>query len=149
MRIVIDTNILARGSRGGTGLAAEVMRHISVPPHVLIGSPFLLSELARVLRYPRMRKLHGLDDAEIDAYVHAVQSAALMVDLPPGIPAAVVPKDPDDDPIIATAVAGQAEIICTRDRHFWHPDVQKYCTAHGIRIMTDVELMQLLRAAGP
>ena len=56
-------------------------------PHVLIGSPFLLSELARVLRYPRMRKLHGLDDAEIDAYVQAIQSAALMVNLPAGIPA--------------------------------------------------------------
>ena len=149
MRIVIDTNVLARASRGGTGLAAEVMRRVSVPPHVLIGSPFRLSELARVLRYPRMRKLHGLDDAEIDAYVQAVQSAALMVNLPPGIPAAVVPKDPDDDPIIATAVAGQAEIICTRDRHLWDANVQQYCTAHGIRILTDVELLQLLRSQGP
>ena len=79
MRIVIDTNVLARASRGGTGLAAEVMRRVSVTPHVPIGSPFLLSELARVLRYPRMRKLHGLDDTAIDAYVQAVQSAALMV----------------------------------------------------------------------
>ena len=72
-----------------------------------------------------------------------------MVNLPPGVPAAVVPKDPDDDPIIATAVAGQAEIICTRDRHFWHPDVQQYCAAHGIRIMTDIELLQLLQAPAP
>lgn len=45
----------------------------------------------------------------------------------------------------ATAVMGQAEIICTRDRHFGHPDVQAYCAARGIRIMTDLELLKLLR----
>ena len=63
---------------------------------------------------------------------------------------AVVSADPDDDQVIATAVAGQAEVICTRDRHLFHSYVQSACAALGIRIATDVDLLQELRAlAGP
>src|SRR5262245_13418497 len=39
----------------------------------------------------------------------------------------------------------QAEVLCTLDRHFRHPDVEAYCTAHGVRIVNDTELLQLLR----
>src|SRR6266404_3901730 len=104
MRIVLDTNVLARAVRGGTGPAAELLGIVMLPPHTFILSPFLLSELSRVLRYPRMRKLHKLDDAELDTYVQSLQAAALVVN-PPSAPS-VVSADPDDDPIVATAVAG-------------------------------------------
>jgi predicted nucleic acid-binding protein len=71
MRIVLDTNVLARAVRGGTGPAAELLGLVMVPPHTFLLSPFLLLELSRVLRYERLRKLHQLDDAQIDAYVQA------------------------------------------------------------------------------
>jgi predicted nucleic acid-binding protein len=70
MRVVLDTNVLARAVRGGTGPAAEVLSIVMVPPHTFILSPFLLSELSRALRYERMRKLHKLDDTQLDVYVH-------------------------------------------------------------------------------
>jgi putative PIN family toxin of toxin-antitoxin system len=147
MRVVLDTNVLARAARGGTGPAAEVLRLIMVPPHIFILSPFLLSEISRALRYPRLRKLHGLDDLKIDAYVQSLQAAALLVNPPAAGAAAVVSADPDDDPVIATAVFGQAEFLCTLDRHLRRPEVRTYCTSHGIQVVTDIELLQLLRAA--
>jgi predicted nucleic acid-binding protein len=58
MRIVVDTNVLARAVRGGIGPAAELLGIVMAPPHVFILSPFILAELARALRYPRMRLLH-------------------------------------------------------------------------------------------
>lgn len=145
IRAVLDTNVLARAARGGDGAAAELVRQVSQPPHVLVLSPFLLSELTRVLRYERVRAVHGLDEAGMDAYVERLQTIALLVNPPVDVSAAVVPHDPDDNPVVAAAREAKASVLCTRDRHLQHADVRAYCAQHGIRIMSDVELLQLLR----
>jgi predicted nucleic acid-binding protein len=97
MRVVLDTNILARAARGGTGPASEFLTRIADPAHVLVLSPFLIVELSRVLRYPRVKAMHGLDDAGIDTYVAGVQSMG-MVTVPAPTPTPVVTNDPKDDP---------------------------------------------------
>jgi putative PIN family toxin of toxin-antitoxin system len=145
MRVVLDTNVLARATRGGTGPAAELLGITGLPPHMLILSPFILSELSRVLRYSRLRKIHGLDDQRIDAYVQSVQSAALLVNPPSAAAASPVSTDPDDDPVIGTAIAGTAETLCTNDRHLHQPNVKAHCAAHGIQVLTDIELLRRLR----
>lgn len=148
MRIVVDTNVLARAVRGGIGPAAELLGFVMAPPHVFILSPFVLAELARVLRYPRMRLLHKLDDAQLDAYVQSLQAAAMIVNPPAAATTQIVSADPDDDPVVATAVHGQAEVLCTRDRHLNSPAVKAYCSNHGIEVLTDIEVLQILRAGG-
>ena len=145
MRILLDTNILARATPGPSSLSRELVRLASLPPHVLILSPFLVSELSRVLGYERLRRVHGLDDAAIREHLLDLQATALLVD-PPAAGGLSVPHDPDDDPVIAAAIAGQAEVLCTLDRHLWHPDVLTFCGQHGTRVRTDVELVQELRA---
>lgn len=145
MRIVLDTNVLARAVRGGTGPAAALLGIVMLPPHVFILSPFILGELARALRYPRLRLLHKLDDSQLDAYVQSLQSAALIASPPAAT--ATVSDDPDDDPVLATAVLGQAEVLCTLDRHLHSPAVKSYCSNHGIQVLTDIEVLQFLRAA--
>jgi putative PIN family toxin of toxin-antitoxin system len=147
MRIVVDTNVLARAVRGGIGPAAELLGILMVPPHVFILSPFVLAELARVLRYPRMRLLHKLDDAQLDAYAQSLQTAALIVNPPAATTTQVVSADPDDDPVVTTAVHGQAEVLCTRDHHLHGSAVKAYCSNHGIQVLTDIEVLQILRAA--
>lgn len=61
---------------------------------------------------------------------------------------AVVVRDPDDDPIVQTAVSGHADVLCTRDAVFRHPRVEEVCRAQGIRILDDITLMQELRRRG-
>ncbi len=68
-----------------------------------------------------------------------------MVNLPKTAPSIV--SDPDDDPIVQTAVLGRADILCTRDEAFHHPLVETYCHKHGIRVLRDTNLMQELRRA--
>ena len=143
MRIVLDSNIIARATPGKSGPAAAVRQAIR-DPHLLILSPFLLAELARVLRYDRVRKLHGLSDSEIDTFLSALQADALIVNVTPLATQAIVPSDPDDDPIVATAVDGRADFLCTLDKHLHRPEVKTYCAAHGVEIVTDVELLTLL-----
>lgn len=146
MRIVLDTNILARAAGPSQGPAREALLRSAAPPHVLVLSAFIVSELDRVLRYDRVRRMHGMDDAGIEQHVANVQAAGVTIVLPTAIPARIVPHDPDDDPIIATAFAGQADVICTRDRHLHNPTVLARCQAQGLRIVTDIELLELLRA---
>lgn len=145
MRIVLDTTILARATPGRDSPAREVLLRVIQPPHLLVMSPFLLSELTRVLRYERLRRIHKLDDERINHFLHHLHSNALVISLPL-VTDHVVPTDPDDDPIIATAVLGQADILCTTDTDFHHPDVLAYCATKNIRIMNDVKLLQTLRS---
>lgn len=149
MRVVLDTNVLARPAYSAAGPAAAVLELIKNSPHVLVTSLFILDELDRVLRYPRLQKLHGFNDSNIARYVNDVQGASLVVALPLGDFPSVVSDDPDDNPIIATAEAGKADVISTLDKHLRHSDVLDYCRQRGIRILTDVELLHELRTLEP
>ena len=75
-RVVLDTNILARSAyslaRTGRRGIGSVQR---LPGHTLIASSLLLDEVGRVLRYPRLRRLHGLTGGEIDRFVADVAAA--------------------------------------------------------------------------
>ena len=144
MRIVLDTNVLARALSGPRGPAGELLRRVH-SPHVLVLSFPLLDELARVLRYERLRRIHGLGDDLLNLFLVQLQSAGVVVDVAKGASHGVVAHDLDDDFLIATARAGNAEVICTLDRHLHRPNVVQYCEERGIRIMSDIELLQTLR----
>lgn len=88
-----------------------------------------------------------MSDDEIDHYVHELQIVSLLVSIPVFQVDAVVPSDPDDDPIVATAVACGAAVLCTRDRHLHRRNVVEYCGARGIEVITDLKLLERLRSA--
>jgi len=144
MRVVLDTNVLARTAYRPKGPAAEVLDRLSRPPHLLVLSGFVLAELQRVLHYPRLRQLHRLRDEDIALFVEKLGTDAVVVELPSE--SVAVARDPDDDSIIATAVAGQADVLCTLDRHLFAEHVQAYCRQRGIEIMDDVQLLARLRS---
>lgn len=144
MRVVLDSNILARATPGKTSAAREVLLAVVQPPHTLITAAPLLAELGNTLQYPRVRALHGLDDAGIQAFIQSVHQASSVVT--PVSPPPIRTHDPDDDLLIAAAIAGQADIICTWDQHLFDPAVQAACAAHGIRILNDIGLLRELRA---
>ena len=49
----------------------------------------------------------------------------------------VVISDPDDDPILQTAIIGRVDVLC---RAFVHEIVKQVCLANGVRIVGDVAL---------
>ena len=143
MRATCDTNILVRAAVRPAGPARAVFIELLSDDHLLLLSEHIIVEVARVLRYERVRKQADLTDEQIDAFVAELRELAEVVTVPDE-PTAVV-SDPDDNMVVATAVAGQAEVICSRDRHIRHPLVQAYCATFGIRVLTDVELLRELR----
>lgn len=145
MRVVLDTNMLVRAAYSLAGPAAELLDELSRPEHTIVVFEFLLNELSRVLRYPRVRSLHGFSDAEIDRNVASLAASSFTVALDPLAIDKVVGPDPDDDPVVATAVVGRADVICTRDKHLFQPRVLEYCGDRGIQMLRDVDLLALLR----
>ena len=142
MRVVLDTNILARAFAAPNGSARVVLQRLFDGPHVVVQSEALLVELGRVLRYPRLQALHQLADADIDALVDSVRRAAEVVEL--DVIPEIVPHDSDDDSVVATAVFGEADVLCTLDRHLFAMDVVTYLGANGIQVMRDTELLRQL-----
>lgn len=71
--------------------------------------------------------LLGLEDADI------------QVDI--GVPERAVPADPDDDVVVATAIAGNADFIVSGDRHLL--ELGEHA---GIRIISPAMLLVLLEA---
>jgi putative PIN family toxin of toxin-antitoxin system len=147
MRIVLDTNVLVRALCAPRGPASTLLQLIASTPNDLVLSAFVLSELHRVLRYDRLRTLHQRDDDWIIARISELESMAIIVSMGESGPANVVASDPDDDPIVALAVAGQAECIATLDRHLRTPAVQEYCRKFGIEVCSDLQLLE--RPRGP
>lgn len=73
---------------------------------------------------------------------------AIIVRVPRSLPR-VVPGDPKDDPVLMTALGGQANVLTTRDQHFFDPRVLAFAMAHGVRIVRDDKLLEEFRADQP
>jgi putative PIN family toxin of toxin-antitoxin system len=149
MRAALDSNVLASALYSAGGPAEEVVRRLCAPTHVLVVSAFLLAELRRVLHYPRLRQVHGFDDEQIERAVAALETAALYIDVTETDVIRIVPHDPDDDHIVALAVAGKVNVLCTRNRHLFNASVVAYCRQSDVEILDDIELIGRLRADKP
>jgi len=141
VRIVLDTNVLVRALVSARGPAAEVLRR-ATRAHRLLLSPYLLDEVERVLAYPRLRKIARFEAADMERFLNLLIDAGEVVY--PEVDMAVPVSDPDDIAILQTAAAGRAEVICTLDRHLFHPEVVAWCRHLGIRVERDVELLRRL-----
>jgi predicted nucleic acid-binding protein len=106
VRVVLDTNILVRANPQAlpASLARELLLTILAEPHTLVLSAPILTEARRVFRYPHVQARWPLSDEAIATYFSLLEAAASMVELPSEIPAVV--SDPDDDPILQTAILG-------------------------------------------
>ena len=145
MRIVLDTNILIRANPAvlPERLARDLLITVVSGPHVLVLSEAILTEVRRVLTYPRVQMRWPLSSEAIECYTTLLRETSSLADLPEIFPAVV--SDPDDDLVLQTAIAGKADVLCSRDAAFQSETVHRICATHGIRIVDDIVLLQELR----
>ncbi len=144
MRGVFDTNVLARAHQKAQGPARRALLDVVSGSHVLIVSPYLLLELERILTYPRLLKRSGLSPEDILEYIEGLAEVSSLV-VPAPVPGEFV-RDPSDVPILGTALAGRADVLCTRDADFFEERVKRFCASKGIRVLTDLEFLEELKA---
>lgn len=142
--IVLDTNIIVRAVASPFGLASELLRRTISDGNLLCTSNFMLAELDRVLRYPRVRKIHGLSDTEIEDFVRSIQLVALVVEVD-AAKSLRITRDKNDDPVIETALRAKANYLCSIDKDIGAKEVVDHCKAVGVEVVTDTTLIEILR----
>ena len=107
MRLVLDTNVLIAAfiSRG---VCNELLEHC-VLNHEVVLSTFILAEFK-----DKLTGKFKFTVREANAAVRLVKSRCEIVKISPLDPP--VCRDPDDDFVIATAIAGQCACIITGDK---------------------------------
>lgn len=97
------------------GEDARVLRQAQAHEQYL--SLFILSEVKRVLHYPRIRKKYQYSDQAIARHVKNLAAASTLVNPSRTLEGAC--RDPDDTAVLACAVAAGADYLVTRNvRHF-------------------------------
>jgi putative PIN family toxin of toxin-antitoxin system len=112
LRVVVDPGVLVSAVLGSTGPPAEVLDRWRDGEFDMVVSPALLGELERVLLRPKFRDA-ALED-EVRTYVDALAREGVLVLDPERIPAVTV--DPDDDYLVALAMAAGADAIVSGDK---------------------------------
>ena len=144
MRILLDNAILVRASGTKRGLARDLLLQIVESQHVLLLSNEMLHELGKVLRYPEMLSLHGLSEERVYEYIGFLREVAEIVPLNPLFTAPT--RDANDVIVIQTAIVGEADLVCTRDKDFFEKPASDYLAKVGIAVLDDIELMRRLRS---
>ncbi len=106
MRVFLDTNVLA-AAFGTRGLCADLVRYLLAEHHLITGE-VVLDELRKVLA-GRFR-LPASTIADILDLLRGQEVVAK-----PKKPAPIPLRDPDDAWILASAIAGKADVLATGD----------------------------------
>ena len=136
MRIVLDTNVLV-SALITKGTPPDLLYQAwDAGTFQLVTSIEQLDELKRVIAYKKLRPFITLDEAE--ALLETIDAAAVVVE---GIPDVDVSSDPDDNVILATAIAGEADLLVTGDKS----GLLALNAVHGIHIVTPKDALERIR----
>lgn len=132
MKVCLDSNVLV-SAFATRGLAADVLR-VVLAEHELLVPVVVLTEVERVLR-----EKFQLPEAAL-AVAKQVLDSQTTVPRPPAILSVAI-RDPDDAWVLASAVAGAAEMLITGDA-----DLLSVAAESPIPILTPRAFWDLLRA---
>ncbi len=131
MKIVFDTNVLF-AAFVASGLCSELYETARDLGAIRV-SRFILDELKE-----KLSTKAGLAPAEVDAVLAMARRDSVAVEAgPPDHP---VCRDPDDDWILAAALAAEADCIVTGDH-----DLLVLGSHHGIPIITPRQCLERLQ----
>ncbi len=111
MRLIIDTNILISGLLSERSLPAHLIVLWREGKFDLLTSFEQLDEFMRVTRYPKIRE--RLSPALAGRLIGELRDVAVLL---PKLPIVTASEDPDDNYLLATALAGAADFLVTGDK---------------------------------
>lgn len=138
---VFDSTVLVSAFLRPDGLSNELLALAAQADFGLVLAPEIIAETWRkLLTSDRIRRRYAYSDERVHQFCRGLlQVCELVRDLPP---IAAVSRDPNDDMVIACAVAGRAECIVTRDK-----DLLSLGSYQRVAITTPEAFRQQLRTS--
>lgn len=138
LKVVLDANVYVSAILSKIGNPQEILQQWRTGTFEIIVSQDTLTELSRVLKYPKIAELHGWTEGEIEEFIKLLSEEAVFVT--PQIKLDVVKADESDNRYLECAVAGQASYLITGDKRHLLP-LKEY---QGIRIVSPATFIAVL-----
>lgn len=114
-KVVIDINLFVSGTISKKGNPARLLQLWYDRAFLVVISEQMVEEFGRVLRYSRIRNKYNFKNEEIEQAVGVIKKFAVV--LSDTIELDVVKDDPDDNKVLACALAVKADYIVSGDNH--------------------------------
>lgn len=114
MKVVLDSNVFLSGLASPQSVPGKIISAWDNHSFDIVISEFQLAEIARVMAYPKVKKLLKWDDEQIQAFIRQLCLRVEVIDIS-GV-SAQVPTDRDDTPILATLIAAKADFLVSGDK---------------------------------
>ena len=114
MKIVLDTNVLVSGLMSPGGVPGRIVGAWFDAQFDVVSSREQLGEIARVLTYPKIRRIHKWDEHRIEQFVEGLYLKMDMVTPDPLVVEDL--RDAHDLPILAALVSANADVLVTGDQ---------------------------------
>jgi putative PIN family toxin of toxin-antitoxin system len=111
MRVVLDTGILIAALITKDTPPDRIYQSWRKRRFELVTSQWQLDEFRRVSRYPKLRKY--LKPIEAGNLVNGLRHQAVLLEELPDVD---LSEDPDDNPLLAMAIAGDADYLVSGDK---------------------------------
>jgi len=140
--VVIDTNVWVSAFLNPQGFPARLVALAKADRFAVVVSAPLLQELYAVLCRPRIRKVRQTTEAEAEAFVRGVAAVSRLI---PVTGSLRLSRDPDDDVVAETAIAGGASHIVSRDEDVTR-DLQliSRLAERGVQVITVSRFLAML-----
>ena len=111
MRVVLDTGLLIAALITKDTPPDQIYQAWRKRRFELVTSQWQLDEFRRVSRYPKLRKY--LKPIEAGNLINGLRYQARLLE---ELPDADLSEDPDDNPLLAMAIAGEADYLVSGDK---------------------------------
>ena len=156
-RVVLDTVVFVQSLISARGPSAACIERLRAGRFVLLTSDATIAELKDVPLRPKLTAKYPYVTADkVTAFIREIQSLAVRIATP--AKSFTLPRDPEDEPCIDLAVAGNAQFIVTwNESHLTYlmkrdtPEGRELCERFpGIRILSPPDLLAAIgtRPAG-
>lgn len=140
MRVVIDTNVLVAALLW-RGAPHALLEHVRTGMVAMVSSPALLAELADVLGRAKFDSILDQTHTSRERSLSQLRQLAEVVEPPPL--SQPVCRDPDDDHVLALAIAAKAELIVSGDK-----DLLSLGHFDSVPILAPAQALDLIKVAG-
>jgi len=116
IKAVLDTNVIVSGVLKEDSVPGQLLKaFLEEDKFLLVTSMEILREIASVLKYPKIQKIHGWSDEKIEAFLLRFLGVSLLTE--GEIRVEVIKDDLEDNKFLSCALEGEADYIVSGDAH--------------------------------